>query len=172
MFKLILISMLFVTSSYIGFMYGETFRKRCDEVKEILKALIILQNEIIYGSTPLPEALETLKVKVNSPLDEILDKTNKKLIQGNVKSVYQAFNEEFMLLEEKFYLSQSDKRIIGDFLKSLGESGVFGQEKIFNLAIENIKINLKEAEDISRKNIKVYRCLGICVGAMLTIFLI
>lgn len=172
MFKLILIFMLFITSSYIGFIYGETFRKRYDELKEILKSLIILQNEILYGSTPLPEALDNVKCKVNAPLSELLNKTNKKLIEGEAESVYNAFEEEFLKLKEKFYLLESDKRILKDFLRSLGGSGTYGQEKIFNLAIENIKTNLKEAEEVSKKDIKVYRYLGICFGAMIAIFLI
>ena len=172
MLKLVLIFMLFLTTSYIGFSYGETFRKRYDELKEILKILIILQNEILYGSTPLPEALSNIQKKASKPVSTLIDNVNKKLYDGEAESVYSAFKSEYVLLEDEFYLSESDKNCLIDFIKSLGESGLYGQEKIFNLAIENIRSNLKEAEEESKKNIKVYRYLGICIGAMITIFLI
>lgn len=172
MLKLIFILMIFITSSYLGFTYGETFRKRHNQLKEILKALIVLEGEVIYGSTPLPEALDNTSFKVREPLKKIIEKVKDRLIDGNVESVYEGFVEEFLILENEFYLNDSDKRILGDFFKSLGDSGVYGQEKIFAITIEGIKINIEDASETEKKNTKLYRYLGICFGAMITIFLI
>lgn len=172
MLKLIFLLMIFITSSYLGFIYGETFKKRHNQLKEILKALSILEGEIMYGSTPLPEALDNISVKVREPLNKVIKNVKDRLIYGNVESVYEGFIEEFSELEDEFYFNESDKRVIGDFFKSLGDSGVYGQGKIFTLAIEEIKLNIEEANDIRKKNTKLYRYLGICFGAMVTIFLI
>ena len=43
---------------------------------------------------------------------------------------------------EEFYFYKEDKNILEDFLKSLGSTYSYGQEKIFNLALENLKVNL------------------------------
>ena len=90
---------------------------------------------------------------------------------GNTKNWTIASRKEKKNLEE-VYLNKEDKDILGDFLKSLGYSGVYGQEKIFNLALENLKINIKEAGEESKKNTKLYRYLGMCFGAMISIFLL
>ena len=172
MLKLIFLLMIFITSSYLGFIYGETFRKRHNQLKEILKGLSILEGEVISGSTPLPEALDSISFKVRYPLNKVIEKVKDRLIDGDVESVYEGFIEEFLVLEDEFYLNDSDKRILEDFFKSLGDSGVYGQKKIFDLAIEEIKLNIEEANDISKKNTKLYRYLGVCFGAMVTIFLI
>ena len=172
MLKLMFLLMIFIISSYLGFIYGETFKKRHDQLKEILKALSILEGEIMYGSTPLPEALDNIRFKVRDPLSKVIKGVKDKLICGNVESVYEGFIEEFSVLEDEFYFNESDKRILGDFFKSLGDSGVYGQGKIFALAIEGIKLNIEEANDIAKRNTKLYRYLGICFGAMVTIFLI
>ena len=42
-------------------------------------------------------------------------------------------------MSSDFRLNKEDLRVIKDFLKSLGESGVYGQDKLFNLTIENLK---------------------------------
>ena len=63
-------------------------------------------------------------------------------------------------------------KILEDFFKTLGSSGISGQEKIFSLALENIDINYKEAKKKEKENIKLYRTLGISIGAMLAIFFI
>ena len=91
---------------------------------------------------------------------------------GEIGDVYIAFKENYEDVKEEVYLNKEDKDILGDFLKSLGYSGVYGQEKIFNLALENLKINIKEAGEESKKNTKLYRYLGMCFGAMISIFLL
>ena len=63
-------------------------------------------------------------------------------------------------------------KIINDFFKTLGNSGVTGQERIFSLALDNIDINYKEAKKLEKENIKLYRTLGLSIGAMLAIFFI
>lgn len=172
MLKLIFIICIFSISIYVGFAYGETFRRRQEELKEILKGLTILQNDVVYGAVPLPEALEKLSSKLRQPSSILVKAVAQRLIKGDVESVYHGVIKEFNQIENKFYLYEEDKKVMGDFFRSLGESGVYGQEKIFSLAIEGIKINLKEADEYAKKNIKLYRYLGICFGAMISIFLI
>lgn len=172
MLKLIFIISIFIISTYIGFAYGETFKRRKDELKEVLKALTILENDIVYGATPLPEAFEKLSHKLCEPCSLFVKAITNRLIKGDVESVYDGAIKEFASLENKFYLYAEDKKIMDDFFKSLGESGVYGQEKIFSLAIEGIKMNLREANESARKNIKLYRYLGICLGTMIIIFII
>lgn len=172
MFKLIFTVCIFLISTYIGFAYGETFRKRQVQLKEILKALTILENDIIYGTTPLPEALQNLSYKVNVPLSNFIRSITNRLVKGDVESVYEGVLQEFSSFKNEFYLYDDDKKIMEDFFKSLGESGVYGQEKIFLLAIEGVRMNLTDAEDNAKKNVKLYRYLGVCLGAMFIIFII
>ena len=172
MLKLIISIGILIISTYIGFAYGETFRRRRDELKETLKALTILENDIVYGTTPLPEALGNLSNKVCKPLNIFVEAITSRLIKGNVESVYEGVTEEFALIEDEFYLYDEDKKIMADFFKSLGELSVYGQEKMFSLAIEGIKMNLKDADESVKKNVKLYRYLGICFGVMIIIFII
>ncbi|HCW52942.1 MAG TPA: stage III sporulation protein AB [Clostridium sp.] len=172
MLKLTLGIVIFLICSYVGFQYGETFRKRTVFLKEILKGLVILQNDILYGAMPLPEALNNLSKKLTKPLSTFLSGVSKKLIDGSVDSVFQGVQSEYKYYENEFYLYDEDKKVLEDFFKSLGESGVYGQEKIFTLAIEGIKVNLKDSEEAAKKNIKLYRYLGACIGGMIGIFIL
>lgn len=172
MFKLILACVLFCICSYLGFEYGESFNRRMTQLREILKSLMILQNDVLYASIPLPEALDKFSYKVEEPINSFLKGVKEKLVSGSAESVYEAASDEYRKLKNKFSLNDGDVKVVGDFFKSLGESGVFGQEKIFSLAIEGIKMNLKEAEESAKRNVKLYRYLGICIGGMLTIFIL
>lgn len=172
MLKIILATMLFCVCSYAGFVYGENFNKRMVQLREVLKSLIILQNDVLYASTPLPEALDHFSYKVEEPINSFINGMKSKLVSGSVESVYDGVAEEYKQLKGKFSLNESDIKILSDFFKSLGESGVFGQERIFSMAIEGIRMNLLEAEECAKKNVKLYRYLGVCIGGMLTIFVI
>ena len=74
--------------------------------------------------------------------------------------------------KDNISLNKDDYKIINDFFKTLGNSGVTGQERIFSLALDNIDINYKEAKKLEKENIKLYRTLGLSIGAMLAIFFI
>lgn len=171
MFKLIILIIVFLVFSYGGYAYGEKFNNRYKNLKEILKSILLLQNEIVYNMTPLPEALNSIGTKCRTPIKELFLNASKLLSEGEEDSVYDAFKIIYEK-ENNIYLNKEDERVLGDFLKSLGELGVYGQEKMFNLVIANLNINIKEAETIANKNIKLYRYLGVCIGAMIIIFLL
>lgn len=172
MLKITAVIIIFLSCTYIGFYYGESFKKRSRQLNSILKSVLFLNNEVMYTNTPLPEALKYISLKVESPVNYVLSNVSDKLLKSESTSVYEAFEKEYKKNKSEFYLQDEDKRIVKDFLKSLGESGVYGQDKLFNLTIENMKLNCKSAEELAKKNIKMYRVLGICIGAMISIFLI
>lgn len=171
MLKIVAIFIIFLACSYIGFYYGENFNRRYKNLNDILNSLLILNNEVIYGNTPVPQALRNVADKSSYPLKSLLLKVSEKLINGESQSVHDAFKDEYEKIKEEFHIIDEDKKILSDFARGLGESGVYGQDKIFNLTIENIKNNCKKSESIASKNTKMYRSLGICIGAMIAVFL-
>ncbi|MEG1481619.1 stage III sporulation protein AB [Clostridium sp.] len=172
MFKFIILLMIFLCFCYIGYSYGDKFGKRHKRLKDILKSIILLQNEVIYNLAPLPEALFSIGAKSKMPLSKLFVNVADILLKGDGENVYEAFKAEYIKEKELYYLLEEDERVLGDFLRSLGELGVYGQDKMFDLVFANLNINIKEAEIISKKNTKLYRYLGVCIGAMIVIFLL
>lgn len=172
MLKVMLIIVIFTFCSTIGYIYGDSFRKRFIQLKESYKGITLLQNEIIYNNTPLPEALEDISRKMKSPMEYLLNTVANRLSTGAEGNVYSNFREVYKGVEKELYFEKEDKSIFEDFLKSLGESGIYGQEKIFKLALENLRGNIDEASELAKKNTKLYRYLGICFGAMISILLL
>lgn len=172
MLKGLSIIIILLSCSYLGFYYGEIFKKRNKQLDEMLKAILFLNNEVIYNNTPLPEALKYVSLRIENPIKSITSEVADKLVMGNTASVFEAFKEEYLKSEKDFNLKEEDINTIKNFLKTLGESGVYGQDKIFNLAIENLKMNALNAKEEAKKNIKMYRSLGFCIGAMIAIFLL
>lgn len=172
MLKIISIALIFLLCSLVGFLYGEKFKMRYYQLKAIYKTITILQNEVVFSNTPLPEAFREVAGKCRKPINIILLYASKDLYKGIDTNVYECFKRVYKGQQDEFFLLKEDLSIIEDFLKTLGESGVYGQEKIFNLCLENLRINMDEAFEECKKNTKLYKYLGMCVGAMISIILL
>jgi len=72
----------------------------------------------------------------------------------------------------KFNIKKEDIDILIDLSKTLGESDIEGQKSVFNLTIDNIKKQINEADEIMKKNVKLFRYLGFTMGAMLVILIV
>ena len=167
-----MIFLMFLICTFIGFFLGENYKRRSINLKEFQKALLLLNNEIIYANTPLPDALLEISKKVLEPISDIFSDMALSLENGYTGSIYESFENAYAKSREKINLISDDNKIISDFFKTLGSSGVTGQDKIFKLTLDNIDINYKEARKLEKENIKLYRTLGLSIGAMLAIFFI
>ena len=170
--KYLLLTLIILVSTYIGMLYGSTFKKRLEQLKELENSILILQNEVIYVYTPLPEATKNTSARIKNPLKKFFYKIYRILENNEVDSVFNAFNQAYKEEKENLNLKKDDVEIILDFAKSLGQSSVYGQDKIFSLTIERVKkqIELKETECM--KNDKLYKALGMCFGIIIVIFLL
>ena len=172
MFRSFMIFLMFIICTFIGFFLGENYKRRSIQLKEFQKGFLLLSNEIIYANTPLPDALLEISKKVSEPVSEIFSDMAFTLESGYTGSIYESFEGAYSKLREKINLTEDDSKIISDFFKTLGSSGVTGQDKIFKITLDNIDINYKEAKKFEKENIKLYRTLGLSIGAMLAIFFI
>lgn len=170
--KVFFLLLIVLLSSLIGYLYGEGFRNRLEQLRELKRALIDFENDIVYTYTPLPESIESIALKSKSPIQEFLKEISLKLKNNQVENVYMAFKESINEHKKEMNLMNKDFEILLDLSKSLGETNVEGQIKIFNLAKEKLDVELAMAEDECNKNTKVYRYLGVAVGAMIAIFLV
>ena len=170
MIKTIGCLLILAASTFGGFIYADSFKKRVKQLNEVERAINQLQNEIEYTYTPLPEALHNVSEKCEAPIKEIFLKASQALYSNEIDSVYDAFKQ--CLEESNLNINKEDINVILDLSKSLGESDIEGHKKIFSLAKINLKKRINIAEDSMTKNVKMYRYLGFSLGAMLVIVLI
>ena len=163
MFRYLVLVCIFIICSYIGFVIGENYKKRSVNLKEFQKAILLMNNDVIYTNIPLMEALYDVSEKVSGELSQM---------KGEANSVFDIFNNIYGKYENDLSFKKEDYSIVSDFFRTLGETGVFGQEKIFKLASEQVKLNYQEALKEAKVNIKMYRTLGVCAGALIVIFFI
>lgn len=172
MIKLLGSLMILGASTGIGFIYSDKFKKRTRQLIELQRCIYQLQNEIVYTHTTLPEAIESMASKSIYPLKQIFEEVSKLLFKNEVDTVYEAFCYVLDQKKGMLNLKPDDVSVLLDLAKTLGESDIEGQKKMFYITLESLKKAIKDSEILMNKNIKMYRYLGFSIGAMTVIILV
>jgi stage III sporulation protein AB len=172
MLKLLGCIIILGSSSAAGFLYGESFKRRVADLNELQRVIYLLQSEIEYMSNTIPRALKEISNKTINPFSLLFNDISKLLFNNEVESVYEAFKITFNSNKYHLNLNKEDINILFDLSKSLGDSDLSGQRKMFEFTLESIKKQIVLAEELMCKNLKVYRYLGVTLGSMVVIMLI
>lgn len=164
--------LILISSTILGFSYGERYKKRVKQLHELQRVIYQIESEIIYTHTTLPESFSNAALKSTSPINKLFFDISALLSDNKAESVYDAFKKSLEINKAMLDLSNEDINIVLDLSKTLGESDIDGQRKIFSLTVENIKKQIKLAEESMNKNVKIFRYLGFGFGALTIIMLI
>lgn len=166
------IVLIIAASTILGFYYGEKFKKRLKELKELQRGVYILKSEINFTHSLLPEALYRVYEKCDGNVGKIFLRVSELLNTNEEKDVYSCFNQSIGEKRGELALTESDVGIFLDFTKTLGEMDIDGHNDMLALTLENLGKAVEDAERNIDKNVKMYRYLGFSFGAMVGIILI
>lgn len=172
MFKIIILSLIVILCSFIGYLYGEGFKQRYLELSELMRSLIDMENEILYSYRPVPEVLAGISNKSEGIVSDLFAEVSELLMKGEMDNVNMAFAYSLSNQSNQMAMTKEDCNIILDLSKSLGDTDISGQGQIFLLAKEKLTRALDVAEKEYRSNCKMYKTLGVGIGVMIAIFLI
>lgn len=172
MIKVLACVMVVAATTLMGFLWGESLKKRRDQLLELQRCLYQLQNEIIYTHTPLPEAFYSVHTKADNPVGKIFENISQLLYQGDIQNVFEAIKKSLEENKKELYFDEDDISLILSFSRNLGESDMDGEKKIFSITLENLKSNINSASVKMDKNLKMYRALGFTAGTMIAILFV
>ena len=147
-----------------GFHKAAKEQKRLEQGIAIKRMLYLLQGEIRYGFTPLPEAVLKISTKTEKEYQPFLKKVAKQL---------ETHSEESFA---KIWQQTADQKLKQVILKNMGETiGYLDQqmqEKTILLTIEQLDDQIFLMKDQVVKNCKMYRSLGISLSVLIVIILL
>ena len=167
--KLIGGALVVVSSSWIGFLIANQFVLRPQQLHQLQTALQMLETEISYGITPLPEAFNKLASNLSNPIDKIFKLAQQKLNEG-----YTAPEAWSIALKEVFpqtELNKEDQQVLLDLGHNLGQSTSDDQLKYLNLVQRKLEGLYQEAIDERQVKVKLWRYLGVLTGLFLVILI-
>ena len=145
--------------------------KRYESREYILREAIMLfegiKNEISYCLTPIPNAIESARQNMITPLKEVMGAVSFELLQYNASSE-KIINEVATLKE----LTPYDIQTIANGIISLGKTDVDGQMGVINMTNVTLENQLNDSIEAKKKNSKLYKTVGLATGLMIAIVFI
>lgn len=171
MLKLIGACLTLAACANFGFTWAGMYEKRTRQIKGIEGALQLLETEIIYGATPLPEAMAEVALRCDSEIAGLFRGTAgelRKMDGSTGGEAWQRAIDDFLPVTA---LHKQDIHILRRLGSSLGISDREDQAKHLKLTKSQLAAAAAEAEMNAKKSVTVYRYLGVLGGLLLVLVL-
>ena len=160
-----------MSSALLGFYFAYKEEFRIKDLSELKKALGILKSEIEFARTPLPEAFLHISERVEKSVGGIFYEMANKLSKKGSDSISDIWTEVFLESTKKTYFASEDLELICSFGKTLGYLDAQMQSNTIAMITDNIDTKIQFLTELSIKNKKMYRSLGVLGGILLCVVL-
>ncbi|MBQ9930976.1 MAG: stage III sporulation protein AB [Firmicutes bacterium] len=155
-----------------GWLKSREFHNRRDHVRDLIMSLKILQSEMSFRKDPLPELLLCGKEFGHGLAADFFHGVGMTMKVSSGCSLEIVWQQQADQVYEGTSVTLEDLRILKDFAKELGQTDLGNQETIFQRTLFLLEKQEQDAEAAIQTKGKMYRALGLSVGALLVIGLI
>lgn len=170
MIKILGAVLIIMATSLIGFEVSKKLIARPKHIRDLRSALQILEAEIMYGHSPLKEAVLTLAKQIPAPISILFTDFASRLGSAN-QSVSSAWKESLEVVRKQSELQQKEIDILLQFGETLGKHDRESQQKQIQLALVHLEREEADAADKQLKYDKMARSLGFFAGLLIAILL-
>lgn len=164
--KCILFMLLFLATTGVGILISKKYVNREKELKECKSFLNLLKTKIRFTYEPLGEILNEISNNFSLNVSNLL-----KNASNNMK-LHNAGNAWKMAIEDSnMNIIEEDKEVLFTLGKLLGKTDLEGQVSQIEQTTEFLDMQIEKAEKERLKNEKLYKTLGMVIGAGLVILL-
>ena len=160
-----------ISSTLLGFSLSEEFLNRIEVLKSFKKSLLFLKGEIKHNNETINVAMSKIKLK-NSTIKRFYQGviTNQKERKG---SVQKAWDESVKKnLSETTKLSREELGCIEEFGSNLGITDRETQIRNIQECMDNIQEYINFLLEEKKEKCKIYKMLGVLLGAFISIILL
>ncbi len=152
-----------------GLTVADELARRPRQLRALQAALQMLDTEIVYGATPLPEALAKVGRAAACGVGEVFSSAARLLESGRGYTPGEAWELALGRAGKETALSGEDRAVLAAFGKSLGCSDREGQHKNIALTLLHLR-RLEEAAQAARaRHERLWRLGGFLVGSALAL---
>jgi len=159
-------------TSYAGWQIGGNYARRPAQLRDLQTALAVLQTEVEYGATPLPEALRNAAGATGPAVAPLFWRTAERLVAGGGITPGDAMRAVLAEGLEGTALKPEDLHVMGILAGVLGASGREDQVRHLALARERLSGLEAQAADQRSRYEKLARYAGVLSGAAIVLILL
>ncbi len=171
MLKLIGALLIISATGLAGWSVAREYARRPVELKQFITALQMLETEIIYAATPLPEAFGKIAEQLEPQAASFFRQAAGELASRQGCSAREAWHRALDSYAARSALARGDLSILRGLGGNIGISDRDDQVKHLRLAAEQLKAACAAAESLADKNVKLWHYLGLLGGLLVVLAL-
>lgn len=170
-YKMIISILVIAITTYLGNLKAVKLKNREYILRDMVTFLKLVRNEIEYMLSILPNAYEASRHKINSELNIKISNIVNDMVnyENSPTFVENSIVNNIYSIDS---LTEYDKNVFSSTLKNLGRSDLDGQINIIENTVNIIEDQISEANEVKKKNSKVYKTVGMITGLMIVIIFI
>lgn len=171
LFKLAGGLMVIISCSMIGFLMAGYYQTRPKILRNLQTAISMLETEINYGHSPLPEALRNIAQKSDKEVSKLFLNAMKYISERSGLTASEAWEKALADFSPDSSLITVDIEILTNFGKYLGVTDIQDQIKNIKLTLTQLRQQEVYAMEEKQKNEKMWKYLGVLSGIMVFLLL-
>ncbi|GMK37973.1 stage III sporulation protein AB [Paenibacillus sp. CCS19] len=170
--KLIGASLILFAGTLIGFLQAARFADRPKQIRQLAGALQRLETEIVFGQTPLPDALLHTAANAGQPVGRLFQAAADELAAGDGRSFQECWDHAMRRTWPTTSMRLPEQTVTLRLGSILGKSDKDDQLKHLRLAAVQLKAEEDAARDDQAKYEKMSRSLGLLLAALVIILMV
>ncbi|GFN30536.1 stage III sporulation protein SpoIIIAB [Paenibacillus xylaniclasticus] len=170
--KLIGAALVLFAGTLIGFLQAARYADRPKQIRQLSGSLQRLETEIVYGRTPLPEALRNTAASAEQPISRLLQAAADELGLGDGRTFRECWESAMRAGWPATAMREPELKVALRLGSTLGISDKDDQLKHLRLAAVQLKAEEDAAKDEQSKYEKMSRSLGLLLAALVVILMV
>lgn len=162
--------LIILASGAAGMLVAKNFAERPRILRALQSALQMLETEINYGRTTLPEACLRVAESHDATVSLFFTVFAQELTAGTGHSGQEAWRKALQTLADEG-LQSGDLDRLQTLGAVIGQSDADDQVKHLRLVHKQLEQALHQAEEEREKNVRLWNYLGFCFGALVVLLL-
>jgi stage III sporulation protein AB len=171
MLKFIGAVFILVAAALFGFLQGLHYARRPKQIRGLIGALQRMETEMTYGLTPLPELLAALSRQTAEPLSSLYRNSSERLAGTSGLSTRDIWQQEVKETWKRTSMKLPEREVMLQLGQVLGMSDRSDQVKHLRLAVSQLQAEEADSRDEQRRYEKMWKSLGILIGALIVILM-
>ncbi|MCL6604257.1 MAG: stage III sporulation protein AB [Paenibacillus sp.] len=171
MLKLFGAVLIVLAGTLAGFQRARQYADRPRQIRGLIAALQRLETEILYGFTPLPEALRRIGVQSTGALQHFFATAAEEMSPPNDRSAQDAIHTAMEIHWKNTAMMASEKEVVRQLSCTLGTSDRSNQTTHITMAIQQLNQEELAAREDQGKYEKMSKSLGLLLGVLIVILI-
>lgn len=156
-----------VSAISVGARVAAILRKRCTHMRQLLRALQLLKNELLFAVVPLPKAFSIMSASAEGSLSMLFRDVSQRMEENRWMSPKTAMEKSL-----DTYPDDVSGDILLELSGKLGKYDLDAQVMSIDFAMERTQKLLNCMEEERSVKSKTYKTLSICAGMAIVILLL